>query len=256
MNDNQNMTVLIADANRSNRLMLRRQLERKGYHCLTVELASLVQRAEDIESLVAYFGLRDKNIAALSFDPSGWTVLKNYQWPGNVKQLKRCLDKLVVLAADGAIVDAQSSQGSFKEVKLDAEQPAYVIYTSGSTGNPKGVIISMAAVTHCIYALRRVTDFDEHDSMLAVATTSFDISVLDLLLPLCFGAELIIADDPTIKDGRCTEGLALNKTNWANKIDKAPFYAYGVTCGITFTFGGLRVNQKFHLSFLQQQKVL
>ena len=50
--------------------------------------------------------------------------------------------------------------------------------------------------------------------------------------------------DPTIKDGRCTEGLALNKTNWANKIDKAPFYAYGVTCGITFTFGGLRVNQK------------
>ena len=36
----------------------------------------------------------------------------------------------------------------------------------------------------------------------------------------------------------------LNKTNWANKIDKAPFYAYGVTCGITFTFGGLRVNQK------------
>ena len=50
--------------------------------------------------------------------------------------------------------------------------------------------------------------------------------------------------DPTIKDGRCTEGLALNKSNWANKIDKAPFYAYGVTCGITFTFGGLRVNQK------------
>ena len=50
--------------------------------------------------------------------------------------------------------------------------------------------------------------------------------------------------DPTIKDGRCTKGLKLNKSNWANKIDKAPFYAYGVTCGITFTFGGLKVNNK------------
>ena len=50
--------------------------------------------------------------------------------------------------------------------------------------------------------------------------------------------------DPTIKDGTCTEGLKINKTNWANKIDKPPYYAYGVTCGITFTFGGLRVNEK------------
>ena len=50
--------------------------------------------------------------------------------------------------------------------------------------------------------------------------------------------------DPTIKDGKCTVGLKVNKTNWANKIDTAPFYAYGVTCGITFTFGGLRINNK------------
>ena len=49
--------------------------------------------------------------------------------------------------------------------------------------------------------------------------------------------------DPTVKDGKCTEGLKVNKTNWANKIDEAPFYAYGVTCGITFTFGGLRVDK-------------
>lgn len=40
--DNQNMTVLIADANRSNRMMLRRLLERKGYLCLTVETGGQV----------------------------------------------------------------------------------------------------------------------------------------------------------------------------------------------------------------------
>ena len=50
------------------------------------------------------------------------------------------------------------------------------------------------------------------------------------------------AFNPNIKDGRCTEGLALNKSNWANAIEKPPFSAYAVTCGITFTFGGLKID--------------
>ncbi|MFN4088609.1 MAG: FAD-dependent tricarballylate dehydrogenase TcuA [Alphaproteobacteria bacterium] len=48
--------------------------------------------------------------------------------------------------------------------------------------------------------------------------------------------------NPNVKDGRCTEGLAVNKTNWANRIDEPPFEAYQTTCGITFTFGGLRID--------------
>ncbi|MGB5080648.1 MAG: FAD-dependent tricarballylate dehydrogenase TcuA [Burkholderiales bacterium] len=48
--------------------------------------------------------------------------------------------------------------------------------------------------------------------------------------------------NPNIKDGRRTEGLAINKSNWANTLDTPPFEAYAVTCGITFTFGGLRIN--------------
>ena len=48
--------------------------------------------------------------------------------------------------------------------------------------------------------------------------------------------------DPTVRDGRCTEGLAVDKSNWANTIDTPPFEAYAVTCGITFTFGGLRID--------------
>lgn len=48
--------------------------------------------------------------------------------------------------------------------------------------------------------------------------------------------------DPNIKDGRRTEGLAIPKSNWANVLDTPPFEAYAVTCGITFTFGGLRIN--------------
>ncbi len=48
--------------------------------------------------------------------------------------------------------------------------------------------------------------------------------------------------DPNVKDGRSTRGLTINKTNWANTLDQPPFQAYNVTCGLTFTFGGLRIN--------------
>ncbi len=48
--------------------------------------------------------------------------------------------------------------------------------------------------------------------------------------------------DPTILDGRCTSGLVVDKTNWANRLDTPPFRAFPVTCGITFTYAGLRVD--------------
>jgi tricarballylate dehydrogenase len=48
--------------------------------------------------------------------------------------------------------------------------------------------------------------------------------------------------NPNVKDGRRTTRLAVDKTNWANTLDEGPFEAYAVTCGITFTFGGLRID--------------
>ena len=48
--------------------------------------------------------------------------------------------------------------------------------------------------------------------------------------------------NPNVKDGRCTRNLAINKSNWANTLDTPPFEAYAVTCGITFSFGGLKIN--------------
>jgi tricarballylate dehydrogenase len=48
--------------------------------------------------------------------------------------------------------------------------------------------------------------------------------------------------NPAVRDGRATEGLPVAKSNWANPLDVPPYEAYQVTCGITFTFGGLRVD--------------
>src|SRR5690606_13349943 len=47
--------------------------------------------------------------------------------------------------------------------------------------------------------------------------------------------------DPTVKDGKGTTGINPPKSNWANTLDSPPFEAFSVTCGITFTFGGLRI---------------
>jgi tricarballylate dehydrogenase len=47
--------------------------------------------------------------------------------------------------------------------------------------------------------------------------------------------------NPNVKDGRRTLGLEIDKTNWANTLDEPPYEAYAVTCGVTFTFGGLRI---------------
>jgi len=50
--------------------------------------------------------------------------------------------------------------------------------------------------------------------------------------------------DHTIKDGKCTVGIEPPKSNWAQPLDTPPFDAYATTCGITFTFGGLRIDRE------------
>ncbi len=50
--------------------------------------------------------------------------------------------------------------------------------------------------------------------------------------------------DPTVRDRVGTKGLDLPKSNWAQRLDKPPFVAYPVTGGITFTFGGVRINDR------------
>jgi tricarballylate dehydrogenase len=52
------------------------------------------------------------------------------------------------------------------------------------------------------------------------------------------------AFNPAVLDGKGTRGLALPKSNWAQALDMPPFVGYAVTCGITFTFGGLRVTPR------------
>lgn len=73
------------------------------YHCLNITLKSLYERKEDLPQLVAYFKANQPELAQLQLSDCAWETLHSYKWPGNVKQLKRCLEKIRVLAPNQTI---------------------------------------------------------------------------------------------------------------------------------------------------------
>ncbi|MGN7205929.1 amino acid adenylation domain-containing protein [Pedobacter sp. SAFR-022] len=79
---------------------------------------------------------------------------------------------------------------------------AYVLYTSGSTGKPKGVKISHGNLSNFLLSMLDQPGINKDDKLLAITTISFDIAGLELFLPLIAGAEVIIADAASAKDGR------------------------------------------------------
>ena len=100
---------------------------------------------------------------------------------------------------------AQESSGR-PNLTLTSQNLAYVIYTSGSTGQPKGVEIQHRAVVNLLSSMRKKPGLKSRDILLAVTTLSFDIAGLELFLPLCVGAKLVIASRETAADGNLLLG--------------------------------------------------
>jgi len=99
-------------------------------------------------------------------------------------------DSAAVICVDDPATTAASP---LAPVPVPAAALAYVIFTSGSTGPPKGVGIEHRAVTNLLASFRRALRLGRHDRFVAVTTLSFDIALLELLLPVVCGADLVIA---------------------------------------------------------------
>lgn len=84
--------------------------------------------------------------------------------------------------------------------RLSLLNPAYVIYTSGSTGKPKGVVVTHGSSTNLLFSMQERFQLSEKDRMLSVTTIAFDISVLEIYLPLTTGASVDIVLKDTILD--------------------------------------------------------
>ncbi|MCY7952295.1 non-ribosomal peptide synthetase DhbF [Bacillus inaquosorum] len=85
-------------------------------------------------------------------------------------------------------------------VSVSLAHPAYIIYTSGSTGRPKGVVVTLKSLSNFLLSMQEAFSLGEEDRLLAVTTVAFDISALELYLPLISGAQIVIAQKETIRE--------------------------------------------------------
>jgi amino acid adenylation domain-containing protein len=83
-----------------------------------------------------------------------------------------------------------------------ADRLAYILFTSGSTGRPKGVEVGRRAFSNFLRSMAHTPGLGERDRLLAITTTTFDISGLELFLPLWVGGTVDIVDRETAQDPR------------------------------------------------------
>jgi len=97
--------------------------------------------------------------------------------------------------------DVPSTEPAVFAALTAPQELAYVLYTSGSTGKPKGVPIRHDSLANFLLSSAEEPGISSEDRLLAITTTSFDISFLELLLPLISGATVVVADSLSVKDG-------------------------------------------------------
>lgn len=85
-------------------------------------------------------------------------------------------------------------------VHVSLAHPAYIIYTSGSTGRPKGVVVTLKSLSNFLLSMQETFSLNEQDRLLAVTTVAFDISALELFLPLISGASIVVAQKETTRE--------------------------------------------------------
>lgn len=113
------------------------------------------------------------------------------------------------------IEDALASSVNYNtenpDTQVTGDDLAYILYTSGSTGKPKGVQIPHHALVNFELSMQKKPGLTPEDKTLAVATISFDIAGLDIYLPLITGAQIVLADSLTAKDGRALLDIVRNE---------------------------------------------
>lgn len=126
---------------------------------------------------------------------------------------------------------------------------AYVLYTSGSTGKPKGVQITNRSLVNFMFSMQKEPGIDENDILLSITTTSFDISGLEIYLPLVTGAGIVIAPGELALDPYCLINAIKNHnvtimqatpTTWQMMLDAE----WKDACNLKILCGGEALSSK------------
>uniref|UniRef100_A0A486XMR9 Non-ribosomal peptide synthase n=1 Tax=Rheinheimera sp. BAL341 TaxID=1708203 RepID=A0A486XMR9_9GAMM len=93
------------------------------------------------------------------------------------------------------LTNIDNAPQDFESEEVESTSSVYTIYTSGSTGKPKGVQIPHIALSNLLWSMNDLLNFSAEDNFLAVTTISFDISALEIYLPLIRGATVVVATE-------------------------------------------------------------
>ncbi|GAB2198755.1 amino acid adenylation domain-containing protein [Sessilibacter sp. MAH4] len=131
-----------------------------------------------------------------------------------------------ILLYDEALIDAEkiltiNGSSIATDCAHNTNKPlAYILYTSGSTGKPKGVSISHLALCNFLLDMGKRFNVSNTTKSLAITTLGFDISGLEIWLPLMHGGEVVLADDAQRKQP--VDIIALIKAHQCNLIQATP----------------------------------
>jgi len=113
---------------------------------------------------------------------------------------------LLDLDADHEAIQRQPDDDLTHEVVPD--QLAYMIYTSGSTGRPKGTLVEHGNLVNIMASFLEEPGLSPEDRFLSVSPAIFDVSAIDFYLPLLTGAQIVMVDRESTRDGfRLREAL-------------------------------------------------
>lgn len=162
-----------------------------------------VKRSADM--MVALLGILKAGAAYIPLDPAypaeRIAFMLEDSGAGLVVSQRALAHLLPAHAAAPLLLDDVPFNDQRLERAVGPESTAYVIYTSGSTGRPKGVLLPHRAVVNFLVSMAQQPGMTATDTICAVTTLSFDIAVLELVLPLTVGARVEIADAATAADG-------------------------------------------------------
>ncbi|MGL4106798.1 amino acid adenylation domain-containing protein [Clostridium sp. LP20] len=153
------------------------------------------------EMIIAILAALKYGVAYVPIDPTYPIDRIRYMLDDSNSKLllssKEIIDRLDINSDYIDILDSTQYFGNGKNInhEFSSDNLAYVIYTSGSTGKPKGVMIHHKAVNNFINGVSKVIDFSEGKRILNLTTISFDIFVLETLLPLTKGMGIVLADE-------------------------------------------------------------
>jgi amino acid adenylation domain-containing protein len=200
---------------------LNKKANQVARHLLTLEVKGGdvvgISLERSVEMVVSVLGVLKAGCCYLPLDPSFPDERLNYMFEDSGARVlitqsflkdkfSNSLDTPTVLL-DTEWEEINKYDIEKPSIEIDTQSPAYIIYTSGSTGKPKGVKVQHQAVTNFLQSMSKKPGISEEDRLLGVTTLSFDISGLELFLPLSFGAELVIASTEDIVDGQKLSGL-------------------------------------------------